>query len=467
MDITQYRASIVRPISAESPVGERLLDEPLFDFVEDQMMKVGSLSHASVQWQEVEHSTVTLLNEKSKDIKLLVYLLQCLHHQLTPKRLITSFGVMSDFITHYWQDCFPAPGKRGNLPRRKFFSQICQRFSLAVDKFDFATLDSQDREELQQTVQEWQAVLEDNELSSDVAESVVVTIVNQLTRAQEREKVAQAAQQQPAAPTSTSSTSSSSLAIDNSSDKAAKQTLLKVAEYLSEQEFSGALAIRVRRHALWGAITTLPDHDHQGQTLLRGMQTERVKEYQDHLHQPDLALWRRVEQSLTIAPYWFEGQLMSHDIAKALGQEGWCKAIIEETQAFIERFPTVVELKFKGGAPFISDAVREWLTAYQGGAAAVSGSGSWQEQRDEAFSLAKEGGIAVAMSMLNDGLVAATEPRDRFYWRLLSADLLKHNHLDAMAKEQYQTLKQEITQTSVTQWEPSLIEQLERNTASD
>ena len=68
MELTQYRTSIVRPISSESPVGERLLDEPLFDFVEDQMMKVGSLSHASVQWQEVEHSAITLLNEKSQSL---------------------------------------------------------------------------------------------------------------------------------------------------------------------------------------------------------------------------------------------------------------------------------------------------------------------------------------------------------------------------------------------------------------
>lgn len=467
MDITQYRASVIRPISAESPVGERLLDEPLFDFVEDQMMKVGSLSHASVQWQEVEHSTVTLLNEKSKDIKLLVYLLQCLHHQLTPQRLITSFGVMSDFVAHYWHDCYPAPGKRGNLPRRKFFSQICQRFSLAVEKFDFAALDSQDREELQQAVQEWQSVIETNELSSEVADSVVVTILNQLKKAQEREKVARAAEQKSPTPTPSASSSSSTLTIDNSSDKAAKQTLLKVAEYLAEQEHSGALAIRVRRHALWGAISTLPDHDHLGQTLLRGMQTERVKEYQDQMHQPDLALWRRVEQSLTIAPYWFEGQLMSYDIAKALGQQRWCTAILEEAQAFVERFPTVIDLKFKGGAPFINDSVKQWLSGSPASAGTTSNSGSWQQQREEAFNLAKEGGIAVAMSMLNDGLVAATEPRDRFYWRLISADLLKHNQLNAMADEQYQTLKQEIMQTSVTDWEPSLIEQLQRNTASD
>lgn len=470
MELTQYRTSIVKPIAGESPVGERLLDEPLFDFVEDQMMKVGSLSHASVQWQEVEHSAITLLNEKSKDIKLLVYLLQCLHNQLTPSRFITSFGVMSDFIEHYWNDCFPAPGKRGNLPRRKFFSQMCQRFSIAVEKFDFASLDSQDREELQAVVEAWQKTIEANELSSDVADSVALTITNQLKRAQEREKLQQTAAQPvstDSATTQASAAPASSLSVDNSSDKAAKQTLLKVAEYLAEQESGSALAIRVRRHALWGAITALPDHDHNGKTLLRGMQMERVKEYQDQLHQPDLALWRKVEQSLTIAPYWFEGQLMSHDIAKALGQESWCQAIREETQSFIQRYPSVVELKFKDGSPFLTDLVRDWLASGEVASTGGSVSGNWNEQREEAFSLAKEGGIAVAMSMLNDGLVAATEPRDRFYWRLLSADLLKHNHLDAMAKEQYQTLKQEIMQTSVTEWEPSLIEQLERNTALD
>lgn len=470
MELTQYRSSIVRPITHDAPVGERLLDEPLFDFVEDQMMKVGSLSHATVQWQEVEHSAITLLNEKSKDIKLLVYLLQCLHNQLTPSRFIVSFGVMSDFIEHYWSDCFPAPGKRGNLPRRKFFSQMCQRFSMAVDKFDFATLDSQSREELQTVVEGWQKTIQANELSSDVADSVVLTITNQLKRAQEREKLQQSAPQTTAANSAApaiSSAAAPSLSVDNSSDKAAKQTLLKVAEFLAEQESGSALAIRVRRHALWGAIATLPDHDHHGKTLLRGMQIERVKEYQDQLHQPDLALWRKVEQSLTIAPYWFDGQFMSHEIAKALGQESWCQAIREETQSFIERFPSVVDLKFKDGSPFFSESVRDWLASREMTTSGSTVSGSWQEQREEAFNLAKEGGIAVAMSMLNDGLVAATEPRERFYWRLLSADLLQHNHLDAMAKEQYQTLKQEILQTSVTEWEPSLIEQLQRNTASD
>ncbi|WP_182033498.1 type VI secretion system protein TssA [Vibrio diabolicus] len=473
MEITEYRQCIAKPISNDSPVGERLVDHPLFDFVEDQMMKVGSLAHASVQWDEVEHSTLKLLGEQSKDIKLLVYLLQCLHNQVTPMRLITSFEVMGEFISHYWNESFPAPGPRGNLPRRKFFSQMAQRFTLVIDKFDFSTLDETDRQALQKAVAEWQEAIEKLELTSELVDSVVVRVKGELSRAEESQRVTEQSAQSEAkteqvAPASVTP-SSSSVVVDHSSDKAARQTLLKVADFLSEQDYGIALAIRLRRFAVWGSISSLPDHKQDGETMLRGMQVDRVKDYQDQLRHPDLALWRKVEQSLTLAPYWFEGQLMSHTIAKQLGKEDWCKAIVEETQNFLNRMPSLFELKFKGGEPFVSESVKEWLinVGQADGPSGQSVGGDWQEKRKEAFQLAKEGGIAVALSMLNDGLVSAVEPRDQFYWRLLAADLMRTNHLDAMAKEQYQTLNSQIENLTVPDWEPSLVEQIQRYTTSE
>ncbi|ENM5889114.1 type VI secretion system protein TssA [Vibrio mimicus] len=468
MEITEYRQCIAKPISSSHPVGERLVDHPLFDFIEDQMMKVGSLSHASVQWDEVEHSTLKLLGEQTKDIKLLVYLLQCLHNQMTPPRFITSFVVMSEFLNQYWTESYPAPGARGNLPRRKFFSQMVQRFAAAVDKLDFHRFDEADRQALEAAVGEWQQAVEKQALSSDLVESVAIRIQAELKRAkQQHQAKVQSAKNE--VPSETAPSAAASMVVDNSSDKAAKQTLLKVADFLAEQEFGIALSIRLRRFAVWGSITSLPDHKPDGETLLRGMQADRVKDYQDQLRHPDLALWRKVEQSLTMAPYWFEGQWMSYTIAQQLGKSDWCQAIAEETQNFLRRLPSLLELKFKGGEPFVSDSVKDWL-ANVGETQSLAGKsvgGDWQEKRKEAFQLAKEGGIAVALSMLNDGLVSAIEPRDKFYWRLLSADLLRANHLDAMAGEQYQTLLAQVTTLSVPEWEPSLVEQIQRYTTSE
>lgn len=470
MELSDYRRCITQPIPGDSPVGERLFDDPLFDFVEDQMMKVGSLSHGSVQWEEVEHSTIKLLEEKSKDIKLLVYLLQCLHHETSPSRFKTSFDVMTDFMSHYWEESFPAPGKRGNLPRRKFFSQMVQRFALLLDKMEFGRYDSAAREALLESLEAWEKVIEEKGLSSESVEAVGTKIRTELRRIEDRQAVEKNQPQtqektEPARATTTTSTSS--ISVDNSSDKAAKQTLLKVADFLAEQDFGTALSIRLRRYAVWGGITSLPDHKSDGETMLRGMQQDRVKDYQDQMRHPDLALWRKVEQSLTLAPYWFEGHLMSFHIAEALGQKEWCKAIVEETEQFLARLPSLYDLKFRGGEPFVTDLVKDWLAAQRQSSGAQSSGGDWQEKRQEAFTMAKEGGIAVALNMLNEGLVNASEPRDKFYWRLLSADLMQANHLDAMAQEQYQTLHNQVTTMSVTQWEPSLIEQLERNTTSE
>lgn len=467
MELTEYRQCITQPIDGESRVGERLIDDPLFDFVEDQMMKVGSLSHGSVQWDEVEHSVVKLLGEKSKDIKLLVYLLQCLHNQFTAARFILSFNVMTDFMTEYWEESYPAPGKRGNLPRRKFFSQIAQRFALVVEKVDFNRFDAADREALSSALDGWQKVIESYGLSSEAVDLVVRSITSQMRQAEERQQTQPATPAQPAEPASApAATSSPALSIDNSSDKAAKQTLLKVADFLAEQEFGVALAVRLRRYAVWGAITSLPDHKADGETMLRGMQQDRIKDYQDQMRNPDLTLWRKVEQSLTLSPYWFDGQLMSFNIASSLGKEDWCSAIREETEQFLQRMPSLYDLKFKGGEPFVSEEVKAWLADSQQ-SSGTQGVGDWQEKRQEALTLAKEGGIAVALSMLNDGLVAATEPRDQFYWRLLSADLMQANHLDAMAQQQYQTLHTQVSAMQVTDWEPSLVEQLERYTTSE
>lgn len=262
MELTDYRRCITQPIQADNPVGERLIDDPLFDFVEDQMMKVGSLSHASVQWDEVEHSTLKLLSEKSKDLKLLIYLLQCLHNQVTPLRFTTSLQLLSDFMSLYWEDCFPAPGKRGSLPRRKFFSQIVQRLALVIDKLDFAQFDGPDRDELNTAIDALQQATTQAGLMSESVESLVAKVQAQLRRATEREQATQHVQETPAVERKT--TTQSAISVDSSSDKATKQTLLKVAEFLSEQEFGIALAIRVRRFAVWSSITSLPEHDVSG-----------------------------------------------------------------------------------------------------------------------------------------------------------------------------------------------------------
>lgn len=464
MMLSDYRSHIVNPISEVSHVGARLFDDPVYDFIDEQMMKVGSLSHSSVQWKEVERSAFSLLKEKSKDIKLLIALIQCLHNQTNLERFTLSFWLLGDFMTHFWNDCFPAPGARGKLPRRKFFSLLLQRYSLAVERFDFESCDEHSSALLLEAVEHWHQAIIKAGLDSDSVQQLINRINAELSRAEEKYRINQSNPHKIA--TSTNATHKhhsqfSSTVIDRSSSQSIKQSLLNLASFLSEQEFGFSLAIRIQRYAVWSSIDSLPEHNAKGETQLRGMPPDRIKEYSEGLSHPDLLLWRKIEQSLTLSPYWFEGQLMSYQVAQSLEEEEWCDAIINETRRFLSRLPKLSELTFKDGSPFVSDEVKQWLENHDSN---VTGgiSGDWQDKRANIIRLAKEGGLSVAMTALDEELEKAIVPRDKFYWRFLLAELLEENNLKSMANEHYKMLHQQVSPMTVSDWEPSFIEQIEK-----
>lgn len=460
-----FREKILRPISPESPVGSKLLEDSLLDFIENQMMKVGSLSHADVQWDEVEKSAINLLENKTKDLKLLTYLLQCLQHKTTPERFTLSIHILSDFMGAFWQTCFPAPGDRGLLPRRKFFSQIANRSMQAAEKLDVAMFDSDSKNELDNAIKSLNKAAEKLSLPLDHIEAMEVSLTRKFAFLTQKNQVNQADQAKKSETNSGQiDAKAAKIDIDGSSDRAVKQTLLKVSDFLSELEGAEALVLRLRRFAVWQSITALPEVDANGQTQLMPVSPDRIREYEEHLRRgADLALWRKVEQSLTVAPYWFDGHFLSYRIAMKLQKPDCAEAIQTELLSFIRRLPKVLDCAFKSNIPFADEETKKWLSSLEEQTSnQASMSVGWDEKRKEAFTLAKEGGLSVALGMLNEGLQQSKEPRDSVYWRMLLADTLKQNKLAAMAVEQYETLHTQVQGMSVSDWEPSLIQRLNR-----
>ncbi|KKD61745.1 type VI secretion protein [Grimontia sp. AD028] len=461
MDMQTYRERVAKPIAGENPVGERLLDDALLDFVETQMMKVGSLSHAEVQWGEAEQSAMKLIETQTKDLKLLTHLLQCLQYQSSPERFTLSVFILADFITAYWETCYPAPGPRGVLPRRKFFSQIVQRTEKAAEKLDFSMFDVDQKEDVEKALKELETAAEEKDLPTEGVLDIASLLKRKLATPEPQ------VQQAPSsAPSETASSSASApspkLEIDGSSDRAVKQTLLKVAEFVSELDGGIALALRLRRFAVWFSITSAPDSEANGETQLMPVSADRISEYEDQLSRgADHALWRKVEQSLTVAPYWIDGHFLSYRIALKLGNTEWADTIASEVRSFVKRVPAVAELSFKGGMPYVGEETRRWLDEGDTTSTGSATTSDWDGKRKEAFTLADEGGLSVALAMLNDGLSTSKEPRDQFYWRMLSADVMKRHNLSAMADQHYHQLLEQANHTSLTDWEPALIQRLE------
>ncbi|WP_027362150.1 type VI secretion system protein TssA [Halodesulfovibrio aestuarii] len=465
MDLKKYRARITQPISENSPVGERLLDDSLLDFVESQMMKIGSLAHADVQWGEAENSACTLLEKKTKDLKILTYLLQCLQHKANPESFTLSVYILADFIKEYWESCYPAPGPRGALPRRKYFSQIMQRTVKAAETLDGSCFGFDQKEELEEALSLLEEAVKAQKLSVESVDEVNALVrrklslvkdgvepeVAEATAVSGKNVIVKPALQSP----------SHKLEIDNSSDRAVKQTLLKVADLLSELDEGQSLSLRLRRFAVWFSITAAPEADSSGATQLMPVSVDRTKEYEEQLQRgADLALWRKVEKSLTVAPFWLDGHYLSYRVATKLGKKEWAEAIHSEVRVFISRLPSLLHLSFKGGIPFANQETLRWLNTVVSQESTTESGGDWSSLRSEALELAEEGGVSVALARLNEGLSTAEEPRDKFYWRMLSADVMHAHQLSAIAHQEYENLLGQISSLSVTDWEPSLIQRL-------
>lgn len=455
-----YVAAIAKPISDNSAVGERLLDDAKYEFIEEQLMKVGSLAHETVQWPQVESSAVELLSTRSKDIKLLSFLLQCLQQDKRADKLVMSIGVLVNFAEQFWLEAFPAPGDKGKLPRRRLFQMMLERSIVCADQLSSPQLSPDQKAEAESYLTRLVALAGKYGLPDVEAVRLQQKLQPLLASSAEQTPPAVTRTSRPSlTPTLSTSSGSSGLAFDTSNEREVQKTLQKIADFMCESDSGMAQGLRLRRYSTWFAITAMPAGDQQGKTELAAVDEDTARDFQDAInHGPDKALWRKLEASLALRPYWFDGHYLSAQIATKLGYPTSADAIKEELAGFIARLPGIEKLSFSCARPFLSEASEQWLNEQQG--AQDAGAGDWELLWQQADSTAQKAGLEIALAQLNQGLQMAKQPREQFYWRLLTADLLDKYGLSALARDQYQQLHKQITEITLPNWEPSLVKRI-------
>ena len=464
---------LLTPLSTELVKGAVPADEPRWDYVETELVKLGSLAHSQVDLNAVAEACLVLLESKTKDMRVLAQLLRCLQHPAKATPMGTAILLLECWIRDYWSLAWP-----GNATQKqRLMVQIVKRFEGVLPRVS----ESASAAELagllaraEQLEAAWLALCPDKGELLD-------PLVMGLKRAQ-RQQVAQAQADEAGAPQSsatvapgvamsgipvtTSSAAQGSASqrpaveIDSSNDRAWRQTQLKVAELLIERQPEAAVGYRLRRHAIWAGITTPPMTAQGNKTQLAPMSVDMVDEYRAAMNAADQGLWQRIEQSLTLAPYWFEGHMLSAMVAQKLGFATVAQAIMQELETFLQRLPALRELTFSDGPPFLSAECSRWLQPAKGGSSAGQGGCSLAE---EVALRHGEQGVAAALALLDERMAQLKEPRARFHAQLVQAELLEQEGMNSLARQHYQHLWQEATRLGLSQWEPGLVSRLERH----
>ncbi|EDS3899422.1 type VI secretion system protein TssA [Salmonella enterica subsp. enterica] len=434
-------------------------DNPQWEFIDSEVVKLGSLAHSQLDVPELQRRGLLLLASESKDFRLLAHLLRTLQHA---GDVLLAIRLLTQYVAHYWTVAAPQ-----NMAHKKRFAlQVIKRFESAADSFSQQASTGQRDQmsgELAKLAQLWQ---ESN--APDLAQAVddIFSLYQRAFRDSAPAETpvstspATIRTQQPAPPTEPATPAVAPapvVSIDSHDDKAWRDTLLKVAAILCERQPDSPLGYRLRRHALWQPITSAPQAESDGRTLLAAFPTDMMDDYQARLNSADLPLWQQVEKSLLLAPYWFDGHYLSAQAAQRLGYNTVAEAIREEVTDFLTRLPPLSTLLFNDRSPFIAEPTKQWLAASSGrqGVPMIQTGEDTQTARQ----YFDEQGLEAALRYLEalpDG-----SPRDHFHRQFLGAQLMAEAGMEKLAQQQYRMLFRMGLRTTLPEWEPTLLKQLE------
>ncbi|SFL88158.1 type VI secretion system protein TssA [Marinobacter zhejiangensis] len=469
-----YVTQVLDPLIGEQALGGALGEDPVLEFLENEIMKIGSLAHTGIDWGRVERESLQLLADRSKDLKVLGFLLLCLQRGGNGERYALSLYLLHRVLDGWWSEAWPYPAAKGARARKLLFGQVLQRASAEVEKLSFDPGLGDGRS--------YCLTLMERLIAQATAQGLPDDGLYDLKRQIERLPAAnEAPSEQPSAPTVTGPASSPAavtaaakdapvaaatpslgdLTLDAGNERATRQSLLKVADLLTELSPTETLGYQLRRYAIWNGISAEPPSRDGVKTDLAAVSADRVADYREALAKgADLALWQRIEQSLSLSPFWLEGHWLSAQVADALGHGDCSEAIRLALRRFLDRLPKLEALTFNDGTPFLPKAVADWLLASP--AKSGSSGAGWQQAYEQAADLLPRDGLGPAMQRLEDGLADAKEPRDRFYWRLMCTELLRESGMKTLARQQVRDLQEQTRALTLDDWEPGLIARLER-----
>ena len=462
-----YVDQVIAALPGNSAVGKALGEDATLDFLDNEIMKIGSLAHADIDWAKVESESLRLLSDRSKDLKVFGFLMLCLQRGGNGERFSLSLYLLNQVLDSWWHQAWPFPGDRGKRPRTLLFNQMVQRATQAVAGLSFDAGVGDGRSYCLALVDQLLLAAETAGLVSDNVTDLRRSISRLPAVSSVTERIPATASAEPATSPTPSATASSAslgpLALDAGNERATRQSLLKVAELLTELTPNEPLGYQLRRYAIWYSIAAVPPARDGIKTDLAAVSADRVADYRDALaKQPDHALWQRIEQSLSVSPFWLEGHWYSAQVAQSLGLSACAEAIRQGLQTFIERLPALADMTFSDGTPFVPKAVADWLLSAPAKRGATGAGEQWDQAYETACEQLEHEGLAPAMQGLEAGLAAAREPRSRFYWRLMSADLLRQCGLTTLAQQQVQDLREQASDITLAHWEPGLMARLER-----
>ncbi|MDA9557256.1 type VI secretion system protein TssA [Vibrio sp.] len=513
------------PINDAMPCGEESKYEPCYEQMEEEVQKYGSLFGEIVDWSVVNHFATEVVTQHSKDLKATCYLVRALVEEGKVQGLESGLVLLEQMVVRFGAGLYPKR-KRARVGAIEWLSNqlkitldalpeheldwaqlsrcndAVQRIQGAMDEaFPDVDADFYDvKVALNGLMQRAPAVepepefipeppkMEVNDtphLNNAVsvpghAQPVTQDVLQPDTLLQGKDQQQGIAQQQAATPQPVTRAAEPKKAVrsapkvvaeqdvdvDVSSPTASKRSLKKVAELLLHSNLAEPLGYRINRYLTWFDVDEIPMNTEGVSVLNLPVSQDQQAIYADKSAQEsDVDTIKRLERSLTDAPFWLTGHYLLSKMLKNLGMDEAASAVQQETAAFVRSLEGIETITFKNKVPFADEATQQWLqqtsTSSGGGSSSPMMLGSSQPIGDINFDDIDIGNLGETIQGIAGSLAQEISGRGRFLLNIQMVELYHHLALSALALPYLETIWAETEKLDLVYWEPQLFARLE------
>ncbi|MDF6013007.1 type VI secretion system protein TssA [Vibrio harveyi] len=386
---------LLAPISDSAPVGEDARYEFCYEMMESEVKKFGSLFGETVDWSVVKTHATEVLEHHSKDLKAICYLVRALTEEFGLQGFEQGLKLLSEALNRFGVELYPSR-KRGRDGAVEWlnhqFKLVSSKLADSPQSWELVSSCISTIEDVQRQYDDVyqdseadffeirtqlnvlsQQVAVDNQSDDVTATQEQATPAAQSAKAEVVETPAQSEVQTTSsntvlqtskpAPVKKAVTKEVDIDTDFSSPTASKRTLKKVAEVMLHANPSEPLAYRIYRHLTWDDIDGLPDHQNNQTPLSLAVSSDQQTEYRDKANQEsDIDTIKRLERTLTDAPFWLTGHYLVSLMLNNLGFDDAAIAVKQEVKRFVDSLEGIEYLTFKNSLPFADEATLSWLS---------------------------------------------------------------------------------------------------------
>lgn len=479
--------SLLAPVNGG--VGDDVSYDSQFESAKNEVDKLQSLTGEQCNWGSVSSNATELLEQKSKDYRLVCFVAAAHMQDKTLQGLLDAVVLLLEFSKAFWEPCYP-PLKR--IRARAGIVAWLTPLAAPLKELKLATRDGDMVQAIEQVTGELEADLRDKlgELYPGLGE------LRDVTRHLARTCPKEAPPPPPtaAAPAGGGPGAASSAAslpppaairmapaqpVDASALTDVEQVervltnagllFTKIGGMLRAAKPENPAAYRFARFGMWLDLTEAPPTT-DGRTLVPPPPDGLKSRFDSLLAANDLlTLINEAEDVAAEYVLWLDPHRY---VAAAMDRMGALflrakEAMLVEVALLLRRVPTLPTLQFASGEPCADGPTKMWLDGEVaavlgsgGGGGGGGGAGAEPSVLDEPLAQARElvvqGKLGEAMAVVREAVAAAPSQADRFKGQLAMAQLALQSGQPAIARAQLLGLHQEIVDRKLDTWQPSL-----------